>query len=98
MYTVIQKTGPRNTLSHSIIISQRFHPKVYETFEEVRDCEQLLNPHAKHHVKDISELRECIVTTWDKLNQCIIDTAVGQWSACLHACVKAVGGHFENKL
>jgi len=32
----------------------------------------------KHHVKDISELRERIVATWDELNRRIIDTAVGQ--------------------
>ena len=52
----------------------------------------------KHHVKDISELRERIVATRDELDQHIIDTAVGQWHTSLHACVKALGGHFEHKL
>ena len=47
----------------------------------------------KHHVKDISELRERIVATWDELDQRIIDTTVGQWNARLRACVKALGGH-----
>ena len=52
----------------------------------------------KQHMKDISELRERIVTTWDELDQCIINTAVGQWRTRLHVCVKALGGHFEQKL
>ena len=52
----------------------------------------------KHHVKDISELRERIVATWDELNQRIIDTAVGQWHTRLCAYVKALGGHFKHKL
>ena len=52
----------------------------------------------KHHVKDISELQECIVATWDELDQRIIDTAVGQWRIRLCACVKALGGHFKHKL
>jgi len=49
----------------------------------------------KHYVKDISELRERIVAAWDELDQRIIDIAVRQ---CLCACLKAVGGHFEQKL
>jgi len=52
----------------------------------------------KHHVKDISELRERIVTMWDELDQCIIYVAVGQWRTRLRACVKALGGHFKHKL
>jgi len=42
----------------------------------------------------------CIVdiTIWDELNLRIIDTAVGQWLTRIHACVKALGGHFEHKL
>ena len=52
----------------------------------------------KHHVKDISELRERIVVAWDELDQHIMDTAVGQWRTHLCACVKALGGHFKHKL
>jgi len=52
----------------------------------------------KNHAKDISELRERIVATWNELDQRIIDTAVGQWRTHLHACVKALGGHFKHKL
>ena len=42
-YTVIQKTGPPNTLWYSTVISQHFLPKVYEMFEKVRGCGQQLN-------------------------------------------------------
>jgi len=52
----------------------------------------------KCHMKDISELRERIVTTWDEIDQRIINTAVGQWRTRLHACVKALSGLFEHKL
>ena len=67
-------------------------------FEKVKGCEQQLNPRAKHHVKDISELQECIVDAWDELHQRIIDTAVGQWRTHLRACVKALGEHFAHRL
>ena len=52
----------------------------------------------KHHMKGISELRERIDAAWDELDQCIIDTTVGQWHTRLCTCVKALGGHFEHKL
>ena len=52
----------------------------------------------KHHVKDVSELREHIVAAWDELDQGIIDTSVGQWRTCLRSCVKALSGHFKHKL
>ena len=52
----------------------------------------------KHHVKDISELRERIVAAWDELDQRIIDTAVEQWRTRLRGCVKALGRHFKHKL
>ena len=52
----------------------------------------------KQDVKDISEVWERIVALWDELDHSIIDTAVGQWRTNLHVCVKALGGHFEQKL
>ena len=48
--------------------------------------------------KDVDELRSSIETSWDELDQCIIDMAVRQWRTHLRACVKAKGGHFEHKL
>ena len=43
----------------------------------------------KTNIKDIDELRERIVEEWDKLDQRIIDNAVGQWRKRLRACVAA---------
>jgi len=31
-------------------------------------------------IKDVDELRERIKAAWEELDQCIIDTAVTQWS------------------
>jgi len=50
----------------------------------------------KKRIKDIDELRARILTTWDKMDQRIIDKAVTQWRTRLHACTKAKGGHFEH--
>ena len=52
----------------------------------------------KTSIKDIDELRERIVVEWDKLDQRIIDNAVGQWRKRLRACVAADGGQFEHKM
>jgi len=52
----------------------------------------------KKRIKDIDELRSCILTAWDELRQRVIDMAVRQWRTRLRACVKAKGGHFEHKL
>jgi len=52
----------------------------------------------KKQIKDIDELRACILTAWDKMDQRIIDKAVRQWRTCLRACIKAKGGHFKHTL
>jgi len=49
-------------------------------------------------IKDVGELRECIVFAWDKVDQQAIDAAVRQWQTRLHACIKAKGGYFEHSL
>ena len=48
--------------------------------------------------KDVDELRHRIAEEWDKLDQRIIDKAVGEWRKRLQACVAAGGGHFEHKM
>ena len=52
----------------------------------------------KTNIKDIDELRDCIVEEWDKLDQRIIDNAVRQWQKRLQASVAADGGQFEHKM
>ena len=48
--------------------------------------------------KDVDELRRQIAEEWDKLDQHIIDKAVGEWRKRLQACVAAGGGHPEHKM
>jgi len=43
----------------------------------------------------MNELRERLVEVWAGLQQNVIDDAIDQWRRCLHACVRAKGGHFE---
>jgi len=43
--------------------------------------------HTKGRIKDVDELRLCILTAWDELDQRVIDTAVRQWRTRLHACL-----------
>jgi len=52
----------------------------------------------KKWIKDIDELREHILTAWDKMDQRIIDKAVRQWRTRLRACIKAKGGHIKHTL
>ena len=30
-------------------------------------------------VRDVEDLRGCVLPAWDELDQCIIDKAVGEW-------------------
>jgi len=39
-----------------------------------------------------------ILIAWDKLDQCVIDTAVRQWCMHLCVCVKVKSRHFEHQL
>ena len=50
----------------------------------------------KTSIKDVDELRRRIAEEWDKLEQRIIDKAVGEWRKRLRACVAACGGQFEH--
>jgi len=52
----------------------------------------------QHRINDIDELRQCIVSAWNELDQRVIDTAVRQWRTRLHACIKAKGGYFEHSM
>ena len=52
----------------------------------------------KTSIKDVDELRCRIADEWDKLEQRIIDKAVGEWRKRLRASVAAGGGQFEHKM
>ena len=49
-------------------------------------------------VRDVEDLRGCILQAWDGLDQRIIDKAVGEWRKRLRLCVNAAGRQFEYKL
>ena len=51
--------------------------------------------HLQPHTRD---QRRRIAEEWDKLDQRIIDKAVGEWRKRLQACVAAGGGFFEHKM
>ena len=50
----------------------------------------------KTPVRDTIDLKKRLVDTWASIPHCIVDEAVDQWTARLHACVKAKGRQFEN--
>ena len=46
--------------------------------------------------RDIDELKQRLIDTWDRIPQGIIDEAIDQWQTRLHACVQAKRRHFEH--
>ena len=54
----------------------------------------------RSRIRDIDHLKQRLIEEWRCFDQNIIDRAVRQWCVRLHvhACVRANGGHFENKL
>jgi len=48
--------------------------------------------------RDIDELKQRLINTWNRIPQAIIDEAIYQWQTRLRACVKANGHHFEHLL
>jgi len=49
-------------------------------------------------IRDVSELKQRLITVWHSMEQHVIDTAIDQWRSRLRACVRAKGGHFEQLL
>jgi len=52
----------------------------------------------KTPVHDTIDLNKRLIDTWASIPQCVVDEAVDQWTARLHACVKAKGRQFEHLL
>jgi len=49
-----------------------------------------LNPWVyQQRVRDIDELRRCLIDCWTDIQQTVIDDAVDEWRAGLIACVRA---------
>jgi transposase len=49
-------------------------------------------------IQNTDELRQCLVSVWNDLEQHLIDTAIDQWRRRLAKCVREKGSHFEHKL
>jgi len=49
-------------------------------------------------VKDVDELRECLISVWCELDKSVVNHAIDEWRRRLSACVDAEGGHFEHSL
>jgi len=47
-------------------------------------------------IRNIEELKECLIVVWAELKQSVIDKAIEQWRPRLRACVQAKGHHFEH--
>ena len=48
-------------------------------------------------ITGLEERKTRLIVDWAKVDQLIIDAAVGQWRRRLCACVSARGAHFEHK-
>jgi len=49
-------------------------------------------------VKDVDDLRECLISVWCELGQSVVDHAIDECRRPLSACVDAEGGYFEHYL
>jgi transposase len=52
----------------------------------------------KTRIRDVTHLRERLVEEWAAFDNGIIERAVQQWRGRLRACIKAEGGHFEQRM
>jgi len=48
--------------------------------------------------RDVVELRQRLVETWNEFQQSIVDEAIEQWRDRLRSCVCAEGDRFEHLL
>ena len=51
-------------------------------------------------IRDVDQLKSCLIEEWEHFHPVVIDEAVGQRRPRLRACVQAQahGGHFEHRL
>jgi len=42
-------------------------------------------------VRDVADLRQCLIDTWNNISQSIVDDAVDEWRKRLQACVNEKG-------
>ena len=49
-------------------------------------------------IRDIDQLKQCLVVVWSDMQQTVVDAAIGEWRKRLGACVRVKGHHFEHQL
>ena len=49
-------------------------------------------------LQDVTDLKQRLTGTWNRLSQSIIDDAVDEWQKRRRACVEEKGRHFEHVL
>ena len=47
-------------------------------------------------LRDVDELKQCLVEVWSDVQQIVADAAICEWRKRLRACVRAKGHHFEH--
>ena len=54
----------------------------------------------RSQIRDVDQLKSCLIEEWEHFHEVVIDKAVRQWHPRLRACVRlrAHGGHFEHRL
>ena len=98
MYTVIHNYGNSYEKRNIFVAWPRLWIKLGAVKPEIMLRETVLNLSTLRYVTLPRNMQSRILTAWDKMDQRIIDKAVRQWRTHLHACIKAIGGHFEHTL
>ena len=72
--------------------SPDLNPVDYQIWGKLQECVY------RSQIRDVDQLKSCLIEEWEHFHQVVIDEAVRQWRPRLRACVRAHGGHFEHRL
>jgi len=61
---------------------------------------KLQEPVYRSQIRDVDQLKSCLIEEWEHFHQVVIDKGVRQWRPHLRVCVRlrAYSGHFEHRL
>jgi len=51
----------------------------------------------RNRIHDVDQLKSRLIEEWEHFHQVFIDEAIRQWRPHLPACIRAHGGHFEQR-
>ena len=52
----------------------------------------------RNWIRDGDQVKSRLIEAWEQFQQSVINEAVKQWRQHLQVCIRARGGHFEQKL